>query len=234
MSPTPITTGAISHHHSVSNTSDKHASTPWSPASDEQLMHARQQGMNWQPIAETYFPNKTANACRKRHERLMEKKAAIGSWDAQKFEELARIYCELREPAWRLIAERLGEDWKTVEAKCMEKGVKNLSSMGRAASRKDKPMPNGDFKHDLSDDGRLCLDTHSSNEGAGDDQNPFSADSYSSRRTTISNVSTASFPPSLPRATPVLPNFSQGFSSNTSLPGISSIVGPSGLPVTTH
>ena len=117
MSPTPITTGAVGHHHSVSNISDKHASTPWSPASDEQLMHARQQGMNWQPIAETYFPNKTANACRKRHERLMEKKAAIGSWDTQKFEELARIYCELREPVWRMIAERLNEDWKTVEAK---------------------------------------------------------------------------------------------------------------------
>ena len=46
----------------------------WSPEHDELLMQARRQGLHWQRIASMYFPNKTANACRKRHERLMEKR----------------------------------------------------------------------------------------------------------------------------------------------------------------
>src|ERR1700679_2374455 len=47
-------------------------STQWSTKDDETLMTARASGLNWQPIASKYFPSKTANACRKRHERLME------------------------------------------------------------------------------------------------------------------------------------------------------------------
>lgn len=128
MSSTPGASEASGHHHTETNTSDKHASTPWSPQSDEQLMHARQQGMNWQPIADKYFPKKTANACRKRHERLMEKRNANGSWDSHKFEELAKAYCEIREPMWRMVAERVNEDWKTVEAKVCCLRALHLSS----------------------------------------------------------------------------------------------------------
>ncbi|KAI4209289.1 MAG: hypothetical protein LQ349_009561 [Xanthoria aureola] len=214
------------------NTSEPHSSTPWSPASDDKLMRARQQGLNWQTIAETHFPSKTANACRKRHERLMEKRNSVGDWNGVKFEEVARAYREVREEMWRILADRVNEKWSVVESKCMERGLKNLASMGRA--RKDRSgQIQQTNQHDLHDDVGLVLDTHSGNEAGADDQHPFSADSYSSRRTTLSNVSSGSFTPSLPRPTPHLPNFSQGFST-TSLPGISSIVGPSGLPVTTH
>ena len=46
----------------------------WLPEHDELLMQARMQSLGWQPIASTYFPDRTANACRKRHERLQEKR----------------------------------------------------------------------------------------------------------------------------------------------------------------
>ena len=91
----------------------------WSIEDDAQLQQARRQGMNWQPIATQYFPTKTANACRKRHERLMERaqadKAAVP--DQSEVNSLAKIYCEMREEVWKVMASRLGEDWKTVEAK---------------------------------------------------------------------------------------------------------------------
>ncbi len=59
---------------SIASSTDRNASQSWPSKNDELLMRARQQGMNWQSIATKYFPDKTANACRKRHERLMEKR----------------------------------------------------------------------------------------------------------------------------------------------------------------
>ena len=49
------------------------ASLQWLPEHDELLIQARMQGLGWLPIASTYFPDKTPNACRKRHEKLREK-----------------------------------------------------------------------------------------------------------------------------------------------------------------
>lgn len=80
-------------------------------------MEARQQGMNWQPIATKHFPDKTANACRKRHERLMEKRNSADSWDGVKMESLAKAYLDVREQMWQILADRVGEKWQTVEAK---------------------------------------------------------------------------------------------------------------------
>ena len=50
----------------------------WTSDDDDVLMRARSRGMNWKPIAEQYFPSKTPNACRKRHERLLERQTAEG------------------------------------------------------------------------------------------------------------------------------------------------------------
>ena len=47
---------------------------PWSREQDDLLMRVRTQGLGWAPIAHTYFPDKSPNACRKRHERLLEKR----------------------------------------------------------------------------------------------------------------------------------------------------------------
>ena len=80
-------------------------------------MRARQQGLNWQPIASQYFPDKTANACRKRHERLMEKRNSADNWDGIKMDMLSKAYVELREQMWKILADRVGEKWQNVEAK---------------------------------------------------------------------------------------------------------------------
>lgn len=72
--------------------------------------------MNWQPIANRYFPNKSANACRKRHERLKSAREAE-EWDAEKLEFLAQQYLAVREQMWSTLAQKVGEPWKVVEAK---------------------------------------------------------------------------------------------------------------------
>ena len=92
-------------------------SQSWPPQNDALLLRARQQGLNWQPIATTYFPDKTANACRKRHERLIETRNTTDDMDKVEMETLSKAYVDVREQMWKLLANRLGENWKTVEAK---------------------------------------------------------------------------------------------------------------------
>ena len=88
----------------------------WSAADDEILLQARASLLNWQPIANRHFPNKTANACRKRHERLIERRH-VEDWDVQKLDLLAQEYMSLRHELWETLASRLGERWTMVEAK---------------------------------------------------------------------------------------------------------------------
>ncbi len=88
----------------------------WSVADDEILLQARASGLNWQPISTRHFPNKTANACRKRHERLIERRH-VEDWDAQKLEVLAQEYALVRKEMWEILASRVGERWAVVEAK---------------------------------------------------------------------------------------------------------------------
>lgn len=88
----------------------------WTTADDEILLRARASGLNWQPIASKNFPNKTANACRKRHERLIERRH-VDDWDSQKLELLADEYLACRKEMWEILAARLGERWNVVEAK---------------------------------------------------------------------------------------------------------------------
>jgi hypothetical protein len=79
-------------------------------------MAARAQGMNWAPIQQAYFPSKTPNACRKRHERLMERRSA-DDWDGLKLENLAKNYMGMRREIWSGLASVCGEKWNVVEAK---------------------------------------------------------------------------------------------------------------------
>ncbi|KAI9806016.1 MAG: hypothetical protein M1833_004423 [Piccolia ochrophora] len=113
------------------------ASTAWTAQEDQLLMNARAQGLNWAPIQQAHFPGKTPNACRKRHERLMERRSAE-DWDAEKFQTLAKEYQSLRKDMWTMLGNRVGEKWQLVEAKCMEKGLKNIQSAGRSANRRDR------------------------------------------------------------------------------------------------
>lgn len=92
------------------------SSGAWSPQDDKNLIAARQQGLNWNQIQTNYFPNKTSNACRKRHERLMERKGA-DDWDARRLEKIAKEYMTMRKEIWQPLAQRVGEKWQVVEAR---------------------------------------------------------------------------------------------------------------------
>ncbi|MCJ1437821.1 hypothetical protein MMC27_007208 [Xylographa pallens] len=136
--------------HQSSNFNYERSSAGWTHEDDELLMLSRAQAMNWAPIANTYFPNKTPNACRKRHERLMEKRFAT-NWDGVSLEDLARAYMETRETMWKILANKIGEKWDHVETKCMEKGLKTLQSAARPSrakqtfSRSNSPLSISEF-----------------------------------------------------------------------------------------
>ncbi|MCJ1289714.1 hypothetical protein MMC34_001247 [Xylographa carneopallida] len=127
-------------HGGMAAIGNERLSTAWSHDDDELLMRSRAQNMNWAPIAATHFPSKTPNACRKRHERLMEKKNAE-NWDGVKLEELARAYVDSREMMWKILADKVGEKWQHVETKCMEKGLKTLQSAARPRRAKASTSP---------------------------------------------------------------------------------------------
>ncbi|CAK4031486.1 Mitochondrial metal transporter 2 [Lecanosticta acicola] len=131
----------------------------WSSADDEILLQARASGLNWQPIANRHFPNKSANACRKRHERLIERRH-VDDWDTHKLELLAQEYMACRKEMWETLAARLGEKWGVVEAKCMEKGLKTLQTAARTAQRK----ATADYNQTLSERG---ISDNNSDSGVG-------------------------------------------------------------------
>jgi len=88
----------------------------WTTEDDDTLMSARASGMDWKTIAVRYFPAKTSNACRKRHERLMERRNAE-EWGGPKLETLSKEYMAVRREMWSVLADRVGEKWQVIEAK---------------------------------------------------------------------------------------------------------------------
>ena len=125
-------------------------SKPWVPEEDAILLDARQRGLNWAPIAAQYFPIKSANACRKRHERLIAKSTTTGDWDSTKVEALAQSYMELREEMWKMLAAKLDEKWEIVEKKvisllgysiCVDFLTNMLIVHGKGPQNPEKPWP---------------------------------------------------------------------------------------------
>lgn len=88
-------------------------SLPWTPEEDSALLEAKSQDMSWDEIHTQYFPNKTGNACRKRHERLQQK--ARGHWDEARIQRVVTCYNRHREQFWRGLSEQVGERWDEVE-----------------------------------------------------------------------------------------------------------------------
>jgi hypothetical protein len=91
----------------------------WTAEEDAILLRARADGMNWDPIHARYFSNKTPNACRKRHERIMQNRQ-VDEWGSQKIELLASEYLNCRKEMWMILAKRLGlkeSQWQMVEEK---------------------------------------------------------------------------------------------------------------------
>lgn len=92
------------------------SSGAWTAQDDQTLLAARAAGQNWSQIQTNYFPAKTGNACRKRHERLMERKGA-NDWDTRKMEQMSKEYMSMRKEIWSPLAQRCGEKWNVVEQK---------------------------------------------------------------------------------------------------------------------
>jgi hypothetical protein len=124
----------------------------------------RAMGKNWNQIQRDAFPGKTGNACRKRHERLMERRGQ-NDFDNRKLERLCKEYMTMRKEIWQPLASRCGEKWNVVEiqvcirrppphphpisntsTQCMSNGLKNIQSHARAYARRERlesgqPMP---------------------------------------------------------------------------------------------
>ena len=92
-------------------------STAWTTDDDDTLVQARASGTSWKEIAKQHFLGKKSdNACRKRHERLVDKRKST-DWDDLKLERLALEYTNMREQLWSPLASRMSESWTVVEAK---------------------------------------------------------------------------------------------------------------------
>jgi hypothetical protein len=87
----------------------------WTAADDHTLIQARSCGQNWADLQRTHFPAKTANACRKRYERLVERRG-IYDYSARRLESVAGEYMTMRKEIWSGLAERVGMKWDVVEA----------------------------------------------------------------------------------------------------------------------
>jgi hypothetical protein len=151
--PTSRTGSSNLRQNSISTAS---RSSSWSIKDDEILIQARAQGLNWNQIAPKHFPFKSPNACRKRHERLMERQNSE-QWDGARLDILSQAYFEVRQDMWSLLAARVGEKWTLIEQKvrtstrrclkaltnrsqCMENGLKNLTQASRSAQRKQESL----------------------------------------------------------------------------------------------
>ncbi|KAI8937788.1 hypothetical protein NX059_005486 [Plenodomus lindquistii] len=175
-----IDKASASHHRSSVSTASAAGgsgtrSSSWTTKDDEILTQARAQGLNWNQIGPKHFPSKTPNACRKRHERLMERQNAE-QWDGVKLDVLAQAYMEVRREMWSILAARVGEKWQLVETKCMEKGMKNLTQAYRSAQKKQ----NDGTYHGHEDSGISISDLEEEHEDHHGDLPTVSEAHYSS------------------------------------------------------
>ncbi|KAJ4292854.1 hypothetical protein N0V88_005512 [Collariella sp. IMI 366227] len=96
-------------------TQHRASSGAWNQEDDAMLLRLRASGKNWNQIMRDAFPNKTGNACRKRHERLMERRGQ-NDFDNRKLERLCKEYMSMRKELWQPLATACGEKWSIVEA----------------------------------------------------------------------------------------------------------------------
>ncbi|CZR60790.1 uncharacterized protein PAC_10686 [Phialocephala subalpina] len=181
----------------------RESSIAWNPQDDATLMAARAQGMNWAPIHWTYFPSKTPNACRKRHERLMERRN-VDDWDGIKIENLAKHYMAMRREIWAPLAAATGEKWSVVEQKCMSQGLKNLQTPSRSCSGRERilesydagvlsPSIDSGYADDMETQGGYYEDSESTR---GHEDMEVFHNRYHSQLYTMNSVQTAPIPSS--------------------------------------
>ncbi|KAK4122983.1 hypothetical protein N657DRAFT_645692 [Parathielavia appendiculata] len=103
----------------------------WTAEDDRTLIQARTRGQNWADLQRTHFPTKTANACRKRYERLVERQG-IHDHSGRRLEMVANEYMNMRKEIWSPLANRLEMKWEVVEALCMGAGLRAIQSNARS------------------------------------------------------------------------------------------------------
>lgn len=112
----------------------------WSPEEDNRLLDAKSSGLGWNEIGKRMFPNKSGNACRKRHERLMAKLRTT-DWDNVRIQNVMAEYNApgVRENFWGMIAHRSGEQrWEDVErVVCQQKPIdaQQILTMSSASNK---------------------------------------------------------------------------------------------------
>ncbi|KAK0630457.1 hypothetical protein B0T17DRAFT_506928 [Bombardia bombarda] len=121
-------------------TQHRASSGAWNGDDDRALLQLRAMGKNWNQIQREAFPTKTGNACRKRHERLMERKGQ-NDMDTRRLRRLSKEYMSMRKEIWQPLAARCGEKWNVVESHCLSNGLKNMQSHARSYSRNERHEP---------------------------------------------------------------------------------------------
>ncbi|KAL2158845.1 hypothetical protein VTH06DRAFT_4037 [Thermothelomyces fergusii] len=109
----------------------------WTAEDDKTLLQARSQGQNWAELQRTHFPNKTANACRKRYERLIERRG-MHEFSGMRLERVANEYMNMRRELWSGLADRVGMRWEVVEALCMGAGLRTIQSNARSYTNRTR------------------------------------------------------------------------------------------------
>ncbi len=89
-------------------------SGPWNPDEDNVLINAKGRGMCWEDIHRTHFPGKSANACRKRHERVLAKMRNT-DWDDARIQRVTDAYNRHRHNIWQPLCKELNESLSDVE-----------------------------------------------------------------------------------------------------------------------
>ncbi|WEW58830.1 hypothetical protein PRK78_004298 [Emydomyces testavorans] len=133
-------------------------SGPWTRRDDDILLTARAQAQGWNQIQKDHFPSKSANACRKRYERLIAKRRG-SDWNDERIDRLASQYMQMREQTWRPLADAVGENWEDVEKLCLERGARTLlPTLGQRELRNDPPERAGrGASQDSHDEERLSI-----------------------------------------------------------------------------
>ncbi|KAK3953867.1 hypothetical protein QBC32DRAFT_396742 [Pseudoneurospora amorphoporcata] len=134
-----------SHHHQRASSPGHNPTTPWTPQEDSLLLTSRSSHLPWSELQRLHFPGKSANACRKRHERLVEKLQAEEEVDQDRLARIAGEYVAMREELWRGLAERMGMDVREVEEKCLGMGVGRLRVSSRQGGRRREGRRHGSF-----------------------------------------------------------------------------------------
>ncbi|PHH54697.1 hypothetical protein CFIMG_003413RAa [Ceratocystis fimbriata CBS 114723] len=111
----------------------------WSAAEDSLLEELRRRRGRWCEIAKK-FKGKSANACRKRYERIQQRKAMSEKNDALDKTRVAVAYWEAREEMWKVLESRMpGMKWDKLERMCFEMGENDIRKRWKDATLNKPP-----------------------------------------------------------------------------------------------